>query len=66
MPVQPSFLVEGRLLTNIGITYRQGQWSAAVTVLNALNNEYIQAAGSRGAVTVGTPRNWSSTLTYKF
>ncbi len=66
VPVQPSFLVEGRLLTNIGITYRQGQWSAAVTVLNALNNEYIQAAGSRGAVTVGTPRNWSSTLTYKF
>ena len=66
VPVQPSFLVEGRLLTNLGITYRQGQWSAAVTVLNALNNEYIQAAGSRGAVTVGTPRNWSSTLTYKF
>lgn len=66
VPVQPSFLVEGRLLTNVGLTWRQGNWSAAFTVLNAFNKDYIQAAGSRGAITVGTPRNWSSTVTYKF
>ncbi len=66
VPVQPSFLVEGRLLTNVGLTWRQGDWSAAFTVLNVFNKDYIQAAGSRGALTVGTPRNWSSTVTYKF
>ncbi|MEY2878250.1 MAG: hypothetical protein RLZZ15_630 [Verrucomicrobiota bacterium] len=63
---QPSFLVEGRTLVNLGLTYRRGQWSGAITALNALNKEYIQAAGSRGAVTVGTPRDWKASLTYKF
>ena len=66
VPVQPSFQVEGRLLTNVGVAYREKNWSAALTLLNAFNKEYIQAAGSRGAVTVGTPRNWSGTVTYKF
>ena len=65
VPVQPSFLVEGRTLANLGLTYRQKTWSASVTVLNALNKEYIQAAGSRGAVTVGTPRDLKASVTYK-
>jgi iron complex outermembrane receptor protein len=66
VPNQPTFLVAGRTLTNIGIAYREKNWSAALTLLNACNKDYIQAAGSRGAVTVGTPRNWSGTVTYKF
>ena len=66
VPVQPSFLVKGRLLTNVGVTWRHANWSAAFTLLNAFDKDYIQAAGSRGSLTVGTPRNWSSTLTYKF
>lgn len=66
VPQQPSFLVAGRTLVNCGVTYRQGAWSAAVTVLNAANKEYIQAAGSRGAVTVGTPRDWKASVSYKF
>lgn len=66
VPVQPSFLVAGRTLTNIGFTYHQGAWSGAVTVLNALDKEYILAAGSRGAVTVGQPRDWKASVTYKF
>lgn len=66
VPVQPSFLVAGRTLVNAGVTYRRGQWSGAVTILNALDKDYIQAAGSRGAVTVGTPRDWKASVTYKF
>ncbi|MBL9199745.1 MAG: TonB-dependent receptor plug domain-containing protein [Opitutaceae bacterium] len=66
VPVQPSFLVAGRTLVNAGVTYRRGQWSGAVTILNALDKDYILAAGSRGAVTVGTPRDWKASLTYKF
>jgi hypothetical protein len=27
---------------------------------------YILAAGSRGAVTVGTPRDWKASVSYKF
>lgn len=66
VPVQPSFLVAARTLVNLGITYRAGQWSGSLTAMNALNQEYILAAGSRGAVTVGTPRDWKAAITYKF
>ena len=48
------------------MTYHRGQWSGGLTLLNALNKDYILAAGSRGAVTVGTPRDWKATLSYKF
>lgn len=64
---QPSFLVEGRTLVNLGFTYRHNaNWSASFTAMNVLDKEYILAAGSRGAVTVGTPRNLKASLTYKF
>ncbi len=66
VPVQPSFLVEGRTLVNTGVTYRRGQWSGALMLHNALDKEYILAAGSRGAVTVGTPRDWKASVTYRF
>ncbi len=66
VPVQPSFYVAGRTLWNAGVTYRRGQWSGALTVLNLLNKDYILAAGSRGAVTVGTPRDFKASLTYRF
>ncbi len=66
VPVQPSFYVAARTLWNAGVTYRMGQWSGALTVLNALNKDYILAAGSRGAVTVGAPRDWKVSATYKF
>jgi iron complex outermembrane receptor protein len=66
VPVQPSFNVAARTLVNAGVTYRHGQWSGAITLLNALNKDYILAAGSRGAVTVGTPRDWKASVSYKF
>ncbi len=66
VPVQPSFVVAGRTLVNVGVTYRHGAWSGALTVFNAFDKDYILAAGSRGAVTVGTPRDWKVSATYKF
>ena len=64
---QPTFFVAGRTLVNVGFTYTyQQNWSAAFTVLNALDKSYIMAAGSRTALVVGTPRDWKLSLTYKF
>jgi iron complex outermembrane receptor protein len=66
VPNQPSFLVDGRTVANLSFTYRQKNWSASVTIMNALDEDYILAAGSRTSVVVGTPRNWKSSITYKF
>ncbi|HVS51139.1 MAG TPA: TonB-dependent receptor plug domain-containing protein [Opitutaceae bacterium] len=67
VPNQPTFMVAGRTLINIGFTYKYGQnWSAAFTVLNAFDKDYIMAAGSRTSIVVGTPRAWKSSVTYKF
>jgi outer membrane receptor protein involved in Fe transport len=51
---------------NAGITYRSGNWAGALKVMNLLDEDYIAAAGSRGAVTVGTPMDWKVSVTYKF
>ena len=67
MANQPTFFVAGRTLVNVGVTYTyQQNWSAAFTVLNALDKSYILGAGSRTSLVVGTPRDWKMTLTYKF
>ena len=67
VPNQPTFYVAGRTLVNVGFTYKYGQqWSAALTVLNALNTDYIMAAGSRTSLIVGTPRSWKSSISYSF
>ncbi|PTX95517.1 hypothetical protein DB354_08820 [Opitutus sp. ER46] len=63
---QPSFWVKGRTLVNAGISYRAKNWSVALMVNNVLDEDYIQAAGSRTSVVVGTPRNWKTSFTYKF
>jgi iron complex outermembrane receptor protein len=64
--VQPSFVVGARTLVNVGFTYKWQEWSFAFTVVNAADKDYILAAGSRGAVVVGTPRTWKSSVTYRF
>ncbi|HVU34892.1 MAG TPA: TonB-dependent receptor plug domain-containing protein [Opitutaceae bacterium] len=66
VPVQPSFIVDGRTLVNVGLSYRTKTWSASVTLMNALDEDYILAAGSRTSLVVGTPRNWKTSFTYKF
>jgi iron complex outermembrane receptor protein len=67
VPNQPTFLVEGRTLVNVGVTYKYGKnWSGSLTVLNALDKDYILAAGSRTSAVVGTPRAWKTAITYKY
>jgi iron complex outermembrane recepter protein len=64
---QPTFYVAGRTLVNVGFTYKYDQhWMGAFMVLNALDKDYILAAGSRTSLVVGTPRTWKSSISYKF
>lgn len=66
VPQQPSFLVAGRTLVNIGFSYRRPTWSARVLIANALDKDYIQAAGSRTSAIMGDPRNVKFSFSYTF
>ena len=66
VPQQPSFLVAGRTVVNVGFTYRQPKWTVRLLVANALDKDYILAAGSRTSAVVGEPRNIKGSITYKF
>ncbi|HVW20737.1 MAG TPA: TonB-dependent receptor [Opitutaceae bacterium] len=66
VPVQPSFYVKGRTLTNIGVAYRAKNWSVSLTALNALDVQYVQASLSRTGAYVGTPRDFRGSFEYKF
>ena len=66
VPNQPTFLVAGRSLFNVGFTYRAKEWTARLQVSNVLDNEYIMAAGSRDSLVVGEPRNFKLSITYKY
>ncbi|HYD82961.1 MAG TPA: hypothetical protein VEA63_02890, partial [Opitutus sp.] len=66
VPNQPTFLVAGRTLVNVGISYRADRWTARIQVNNALDKDYILAAGSRTAAVPGDPRNVRASFTYNF
>lgn len=67
VPNQPTFNVAGRTLVNVGLTYRPNQtWTGRLQLNNALDKEYIFAAGSRGGAIVGDPRNLKASVTYSF
>ncbi|WP_415908857.1 TonB-dependent siderophore receptor [Oleiharenicola sp. Vm1] len=63
---QPTFLVAGRTLVNLGFTYRAKDWTARLQVANALDKDYILAAGSRTSAVPGDPRNLKLSVTYNF
>jgi iron complex outermembrane receptor protein len=63
---QPSFFYDGRTLVNVGFSYRAPNWTARLQVANALDEDYITAAGSRTSVVVADPRNLKLSLTYKY
>lgn len=63
---QPSFLVAGRTLVNLGFSYRTPKWIARLTIANVFDKDYIQAALNRNSLYVGDPRSWRASLTYKF
>ncbi|WP_438480975.1 TonB-dependent siderophore receptor [Oleiharenicola lentus] len=66
VPNQPSFIVAGRTLVNVGVSYRAKDWTARLQLNNALDEDYILAAGSRTSVLVGDPINLKASVTYKF
>jgi iron complex outermembrane receptor protein len=66
VPQQPSFLVAGRTVVNVGFTYRQPAWTVRLQIANALDKDYILAAGSRTSLIVGEPRSWRISTTYNF
>jgi iron complex outermembrane receptor protein len=66
VPNQPTFLVGGRALVNVGISYRATAWSVSLMIVNALDKDYILAAGSRTSAIVGDPRSWRFSTTYNF
>jgi iron complex outermembrane receptor protein len=66
VPNQPTFLVAGRTLVNVGFSYRAKDWTARLQVNNALDKDYILAAGSRTAAVPGDPRNLKFSITYRY
>jgi iron complex outermembrane receptor protein len=66
VPQQPSFLVDGRTIVNVGFTYRRPTWTVRLMIANALDEDYILAAGSRTSAVVGEPRSWRVSTTYRF
>lgn len=63
---QPTFLVEGRTVVNLGVSYRAQQWTARLQVNNILDEDYILAAGSRTAAVPADPINLRASFTYNF
>jgi iron complex outermembrane receptor protein len=63
---QPSFLVAGRTLTNVGFSYRTAGWTVRLMIANVTDKDYILAAGSRTSAIVGQPRSWLFSTTYNF
>ena len=66
VPQQPSFLVAGRTIVNVGVTYRAPSWTVRLMLANALDKDYILAAGSRTSLIAGEPRSWRISTTYNF
>ena len=66
VPNQPSFMVKGRTLLNLGFSYKIKQWGFRFMIANLTDEDYILAAGSRSSVIVGDPRNVKGSITYSF
>ncbi len=66
VPQQPSFLVAGRTLVNLGFSYRTPKITVRLLIANAGDKDYILAAGSRTSAVVGEPRSVRVSTTYNF
>lgn len=61
---QPTFLIGGRTVVNVGMSYRAKDWTARLTLANALDRDYLLAAGSRTSAIAAEPRNVRGSITY--
>ncbi len=66
VPQQASYKYDGRVLVNLGVSYKTKIWTARLQVNNLLDKDYIAVGGSRTAIAVGTPRELRGTFTYNF
>jgi len=66
IPNQPSAYLPARTLIDATLSYTRGTWSYGLTVSNALDKRHYASALSRTLVNVGTPRNVSGSVTYRF
>jgi outer membrane receptor protein involved in Fe transport len=66
VPVQPSFYVASRTVSQAGISYRRERWSLGVVVNNLTDKDYIQSANGRDFMLPSEPRNVSATLVLRW
>jgi len=66
VPQQASYKYDGRLLVNMGLSYRTKSWTVRVQANNLFDKDYIAVGGSRTAIAVGNPRELRATFTYEF
>ncbi len=66
VPNQPTFKIAGRTVVNLGIAYRTRDWTARINMSNALDKDYVLAAGSRTSVINAEPRAFRGSITYNF
>ena len=62
VPIQPSFYLASRTVSQAGLHYRRERWNVGVIVHNLANRDYIQASNSRNLLLPGEPRHYSATL----
>ena len=66
VPQQASYKYDGRVLVNLGVSYKAKTWVARVQADNVLDKDYIAVGGSRTAIAVGNPREFRASFTYNF
>jgi iron complex outermembrane recepter protein len=66
VPQEASYKYDGRILVNVGLSYKAKAWVARVQANNVLDKDYIAVGGSRTAIAVGNPREFRATFTYNF
>ena len=66
VPQQASYKYDGRMLVNLGLSYRTKAWTARLQINNLLDKDFIAVGGSRTAIAVGNPREARATFTYNF
>jgi iron complex outermembrane receptor protein len=63
---QPTFMVDERVLVNLGFSYKHDNWVLRMQIANLLDEDYVLAAGSRSSVVIGEPRNVKGSFTWNF
>ena len=63
---QPSFMIDERVLVNLGFSYKKDNWVLRLQVANLFDEDYVQAATSRANLVIGDPRSLKGSFTWNF